>query len=302
MSASIEPTSQDVIVEDNDSAIQYGPLDKWSESRDTNIIEFGTTYHLTGALGAWAAFSFSGTRIWYYADRLDNHGNFGASIDGGPSAVYSSFNTALLKGQLLFYAQVPPGRHTLNITNLEDTKVVGLDRFVYVWIAAVFSIPSALTCTAQISPTRHRRVCLLPHLLLSAQTSSHLRDPISSTTSGASPGATPDQQQGGDQTSSSSHSALSAGAYVGIGLAAGAIALLLVLVVAFLWTRRRRQPPPPQWDAGPINAAHAARPWQGPDPPSRQWSQFSASRQQAQTQQGTELPAYDASSHSRSGA
>lgn len=266
MTANIEPTSQDVIVEDNDSLIQYGPSDKWSESRDTNIIEFGTTYHLTGALGAWAALSFSGTRIWYFADRLNNHGNFGASIDGGPTAVYSSFNTALLKGQMLFYAQLPPGRHTINITNLEDTKVVGVDRFVY--------RPLGIDA-----------------------------DSLSTTTSGAGAGPTPGRQQSDNQEQSqtSSRSSLSAGAYVGIGLASGAIALLLVLVGAFLWTRRRHQPPP-QWDAGSINAAQAARPWQGP--PSRQWSQFSASQpQQPQPQpqqQGAGLPAYDASSHSRS--
>ncbi|EJD38487.1 hypothetical protein AURDEDRAFT_139533 [Auricularia subglabra TFB-10046 SS5] len=249
----VEPTSQDVVVEDNDPTIQYGPPGIWGQSTDKSIIDSGTTYTdtpATGALGAWAAFSFNGTRIWYFADRFNTHGNFGASIDGGPMAVYSSWNAALATGQMLYYAQLPPGGHTLNITNLDNTKVIGVDRFVYRPLGVDASPTSSIP---------------QPDSSLGSQTQ---------TSAPAAPKA---------------HAALSPGAYIGIGFAAGVLALLLALSVAFCWTRRARiSQPQPQWDH-PMSARSDLE-----RPQTRSWSQVVASEAPGTV---TELPAYHPPTH-----
>ena len=146
----ISPTLQDVVIEDNDSRgtalfvissdpcrsmtldlVTYGPASNWTTVTDGSLSVGDSSYHFTAGLGSWVSCSFNGIHIFYIANRKYNHATFGVSIDDGPTAVFSSYNTALQLGQVLFHQELPPGNHKINITNLEN-MTIGLDRFVYV--------------------------------------------------------------------------------------------------------------------------------------------------------------------------
>ncbi|EJD41341.1 hypothetical protein AURDEDRAFT_169498 [Auricularia subglabra TFB-10046 SS5] len=183
-----QAASFDIFVEDND------PRGAWDESTDRNIIAFGATYHLTSVGGAWAALTFTGSKIWYFADRPDSHTSFGVSLDGGPMEMFSSYNAALMTGQLLFYASLSPGVHMINVTNIDDGRYTGMDRFVYV--------------VADLGPPFPDVTATHPRVLLQIATHSPTR------------------------TVRQRHSGLTAGSQAGIILLAAALAIFAVLTGA----------------------------------------------------------------------
>lgn len=254
-----QPTAQDVVVEDNDPSIVY--KGEWNVGTDPTLYT-GESYHNTGQVGAWVAFPFTGSFIFYISDKNNDHGAFGVSIDNGPQTVLSSFNAELLKQQVLFSQAVSPGPHVINITNL-DARFTGLDQFAYRPLPPddPTSTPSSVIATTPSRSPAER------------PTDSGL--PVADTADSDAP--------------------LPTGAYVGIGLGAAAVLILLAAAGFLLWQRRQRnQPslaaqswyvdgapqqqsvaPEPQWAShySPLDAGSTSLPYaRSPGPPSYAYS------------------------------
>ncbi|EJD54386.1 hypothetical protein AURDEDRAFT_110053 [Auricularia subglabra TFB-10046 SS5] len=205
------PTSNDVIIEDTDPRVSYSSVGTWTVVSDGSLSDVGLTYHFTpGGGGAWVASEFEGSYVWYVADKKFNHGNNGVSIDGGPVATISSYDPGLVLGQILFHQAVAPGRHSINVTEL-DGKVMGIDRFVYRPLDFSVSSPSA-----------------------GSSSETNLPPPTNS------PFPSSPSQLEPQRSSDSQPRRLPAGAYVGIGLGCGALLLLLIGAAVILWFRRQR--------------------------------------------------------------
>jgi len=107
-------------------AVTYPTPSAWAV--DTNPDYYtGFSYHLTYIRDATVEFTFTGTEVWFYADKNLDHGFFSAVIDDGEPIVVNGFGE-LTSHIILFTAKVSPGRHTLTLKNLE-AKALGIDYF-----------------------------------------------------------------------------------------------------------------------------------------------------------------------------
>ncbi|KAH7099061.1 hypothetical protein BKA62DRAFT_710787 [Auriculariales sp. MPI-PUGE-AT-0066] len=200
MVQALRPDTDAVIVEDDHGLVSYFPQDAWSSDVDPVFYSSGS-FHMSRASGASVEFEFEGSAVWFYGDTNFDHGDFEVRIDNGVPDRRSSFSSTRLALQLLFAATVQPGRHKLNITNVENFKALSIDYFAY----DPLTLPNSPSNSQSSSPTQ----------------SPSTNDPSSST------------------TESSVGTGLALGAIVGIVM--GLVALLLIGVLVFLFVTERRR-------------------------------------------------------------
>jgi hypothetical protein len=111
------------------SIVSYTPLDAWF--RDDDPVGYtGASYHLTYEYNASAIFTFSGISVWLYADKNFDHGLFSVRVDGGVPALIEGQTAAHEGPMALFHSgSLEPGLHTINVTNLEGLRALGIDYF-----------------------------------------------------------------------------------------------------------------------------------------------------------------------------
>ncbi|KAH7103360.1 hypothetical protein BKA62DRAFT_696675, partial [Auriculariales sp. MPI-PUGE-AT-0066] len=124
------PVPGAVVVEDNGSAVSYSPAENWTLYNDDELYT-GHSYHLTYVGDAMVEFTFTGSYVWFGADRNTDHGIFIVQLDDETESQYSGASTALEKQQILLERTVVPGQHVLRIKNGEDKKALGVDYFAY---------------------------------------------------------------------------------------------------------------------------------------------------------------------------
>ena len=73
----------------------------------------------------------------YFSDRNKDHGSFNLSIDDDDPMQLSSYGPSLVGNQMLFKTSLAEGPHTLTIMNVEPSKVVGVDYFMFVGSSSV---------------------------------------------------------------------------------------------------------------------------------------------------------------------
>ncbi len=140
LSVDFRPAASEVVVNDDDSRIFYGPgwedlNDQPSQNNDNHL-----DLHRTTAKDAWASFSFTGTGIDYIAQKDQRAGPVDIFIDeqpGTPPRVDPSrnddgtvVNDANKGGQTLWkFRGLKYGDHKITIKNVEDGKWGQLDAF-----------------------------------------------------------------------------------------------------------------------------------------------------------------------------
>ncbi|EJD46813.1 hypothetical protein AURDEDRAFT_123919 [Auricularia subglabra TFB-10046 SS5] len=126
---------EEVLVEDDDAShVSYYPPGAWENPTAPAGLEgayHAGSYHRTSTLGAYVNLKFNGTFVAYYSDLNNDHGKFNVSIDGRTVFAGNSQSESWLTQRLLFATPLPPGRHILAVTNVQN-KTVGVDYFMYV--------------------------------------------------------------------------------------------------------------------------------------------------------------------------
>ncbi|EJD46814.1 hypothetical protein AURDEDRAFT_123920 [Auricularia subglabra TFB-10046 SS5] len=124
----------EIVIEDNDeSHVSYYPVDAW-EFRTRSVSDddyHGASYHLTSTPGAYVTFTFNGSYVAYYSDLNVDHGAFTVLLDGQTVLTDSSQSDTLQKQRVLFGRAISPGHHVLTIENAQDTKITGVDFFMW---------------------------------------------------------------------------------------------------------------------------------------------------------------------------
>ncbi|KAH7101497.1 hypothetical protein BKA62DRAFT_177798 [Auriculariales sp. MPI-PUGE-AT-0066] len=127
MAAVVKPLDQRAVIVEADSPTC--PEGAWLPNTNSTLYTNGS-YWITDTNGARAELAFTGTEVWFYADKNSDHGTFNAMIDDGPPTTILGYNDQLISQTLLFYARVEPGEHVLSLVNLD--KVLGIDYFACV--------------------------------------------------------------------------------------------------------------------------------------------------------------------------
>ncbi|KAH7099060.1 hypothetical protein BKA62DRAFT_324844 [Auriculariales sp. MPI-PUGE-AT-0066] len=130
MVQAVLPDAHAIIVEDDHGLVSYTHPTDWTSKLDPLWYSSGT-YHVSRSAGASVVFEFEGSAVWLYGDRNIDHGAFEASIDGSAPEIGSSYGRPRAALQLLYSANVEPGRHRLNITNIQESKPLSIDYFAY---------------------------------------------------------------------------------------------------------------------------------------------------------------------------
>ncbi|KZV93625.1 hypothetical protein EXIGLDRAFT_767848 [Exidia glandulosa HHB12029] len=124
------PTPQDVFVQDGDASVAYFPSNEWQIFTNPEAYLDGSL-HVSYNESATISFSFVGSYFWYFGDLNFDHGRYNISIDNGPGFIGTSYNAEILPVESLFSQALDPGPHAVTITNIDDSKLTGVDYFVY---------------------------------------------------------------------------------------------------------------------------------------------------------------------------
>ncbi|KAJ7889611.1 hypothetical protein B0H13DRAFT_1626706 [Mycena leptocephala] len=118
-------------IDDVSPMIQYAPAGAWSagdKEKDPSGSKYsGGTFTLSNTKGSSASFSFTGTQVWIYGAKRENHGPYSVTIDK-TTTQYNGFSAKDNFTALFDSGSLASGQHTVVITNNEsDAKKAFLD-------------------------------------------------------------------------------------------------------------------------------------------------------------------------------
>ncbi|CAE6450072.1 unnamed protein product [Rhizoctonia solani] len=113
----------------DDQAFQYpGTFETWNVLRNQDNYLRGTA-HRTTTYGAQAILEFQGSDILLYGGTGPNHGMFKVRVDGQPELTLNGTAPVAHPPSLLYASSnLEAGNHRLEVTNLEEGRVLDIDR------------------------------------------------------------------------------------------------------------------------------------------------------------------------------
>ncbi|KZV96039.1 hypothetical protein EXIGLDRAFT_447131 [Exidia glandulosa HHB12029] len=159
------PNDQYTTVGFNDGNLRYLPNGAWTDSVSESAASgsTGISIEITYVKSAYVLLEFYGSHLWYYGDLDWNHGNCSIAIDDNEPTILSTNWGSHVPPRVLWDQEVAPGRHILNITNMQGGAPVTVAYFIYTPLApdqsiAIGSASSTLPSTLPTPPAENSGV------------------------------------------------------------------------------------------------------------------------------------------------
>ncbi|KAJ7717581.1 hypothetical protein B0H16DRAFT_437555 [Mycena metata] len=131
-------TSTNFTIDNINPLIQYTPAAAWTEGNDAtdplaSSYSNNGTFTLCTTQGSSATFAFTGTQVFVFGAKRENHGPYSVTLDG-TSTLFDGFSANALFSTLFVSDILPQGQHTVTVTNqLNDTTKPFLDIDFITW-------------------------------------------------------------------------------------------------------------------------------------------------------------------------